>query len=75
VAANGRKDCPIHRRLLDEYNRAFHSWVAHTGEGEELETLIDTTESQRLAVARVEEKHQQLLQHEQCCSNCNENGK
>lgn len=71
IRAGGRDDCRTHRRLLDEYNRAFNSWVAYTGP-EEGHVPIDTTTTEEVAVARVEEKHQQLLKHEQCCPNCKE---
>jgi hypothetical protein len=57
---------------LDEYNRAFHSWVSYTAEQEVPARPLDATEPEQLAVARVEEKHQQLVKHEQCCPNCKE---
>jgi hypothetical protein len=72
IRAGGRDDCRTHRRLLDEYNHAFNSWVAYTGPEEQRAVPIDTSTSEELAVARVEEKHQQLLKHEQCCPNCKE---
>jgi hypothetical protein len=71
IGARGRNDCRIHRRLLEQYNRAFHSWVTYTGE-EVAPAPVSAAETEKLAVARVEETHQQLLKHEQCCPNCKE---
>jgi hypothetical protein len=72
IAAKGRQNCHIRRRLLNEYDRAFDSWVTHAAEAGDLTTAIEATEWQRSCVALVEEKHRELLEHEQCCRVCNE---
>jgi hypothetical protein len=72
IGVSGRNDCRTHRRLLDEYDRAFNSWVDYTAEEEQYTRQANPAQTQELAVARVEEKHQELLKHEQCCPNCKE---
>jgi len=65
---SGRKGkCLVHLDLLEEYNRMFTSWAAHEDERAE---ELDMTETERQALAQIEEAHQKLLRHQQSCPIC-----
>lgn len=68
IASPGdRNRCPVRERLLQDYNRRFKGWAAHADEGK---MLSGDSESERLALARLEGAHQKLVQHQRSCGVC-----